>query len=234
MINVVWRFEFESLPRTAIDLLGGLLLRKSCLAQPRDAVPFVLGELTVLMHQCSLSLAENENRRYLSLPACFGKGCTSFVNRRGANKTRTDPAARSLEMEFMKFLLLTVLLSSSIAIADENTCMSKAQSHVEQDQCQAAQLDRLDNALNAIYPAALSALPNDDVDSRKNQEQLRKSQRAWLAYVQENCTLEGALEGGSGAWVSTFSVACKIEAFRKRIAYLTKIACQSRDTCTSR
>ncbi|WP_415755951.1 lysozyme inhibitor LprI family protein [Pseudomonas leptonychotis] len=110
--------------------------------------------------------------------------------------------------------------------------MSKAQSHVEQDQCQSEELTRLDKELNSIYPIALKSLPeHDEFDPRKQQEQLRKSQRAWLKYTQENCSLIGGLEGGESSWVSTFSSSCTIEEFKKRITYLRELACRSQLPC---
>jgi len=132
----------------------------------------------------------------------------------------------------MKRILLLLVLASSNAVADEKDCMSRAQAHAEQDQCQLEELNRLDKELNRIYPFALKSLPVlDESDPRKQQEQLRKSQRAWLVYVQENCALEGGLEGGSSAWVSTFSSSCHKEELRKRIEYLRKIACRTQNFC---
>lgn len=132
----------------------------------------------------------------------------------------------------MKRILFIFVLAASSTVADEKSCMSMAQSHAEQDQCQHEELKRLDKELNRIYPSALKSLPvHDESDSRKQQEQLRKSQRAWLVYVQENCALEGGLEGGSSAWVSTFSSSCQEEELRKRIEYLRKIACRTQDFC---
>jgi uncharacterized protein YecT (DUF1311 family) len=64
----------------------------------------------------------------------------------------------------------------------------------------------LDDELNRVYKLALTAMPaKDDQDIRKGREQLRKSQRAWLVYVREECDLEGGLQGGSNSWVSTLT-----------------------------
>ena|SRR5580698_5542880 len=71
-------------------------------------------------------------------------------------------------------------------------------------------LKDLDDKLNSVYKLALAALPEkDEQDIRKGREQLRKSQRAWLAYVRAQCDLEGGLQGGSNSWVSTFSGLCQ-------------------------
>lgn len=110
------------------------------------------------------------------------------------------------------------------AAADEG-CWSNATTHADQDRCQAAELERLDDALNAVYAKALAALPARNADEpRKTREQLRKSQRAWLVFIKENCALEGGQQGGSSAWVNTFSRACKAEAVGERITFLKNMA----------
>lgn len=70
--------------------------------------------------------------------------------------------------------------------------------------CQDKRIQRLDDELNRVYKRALAALPDkDESDIRKGKEQLQKSQRAWLTYYEEQCALEGGLEGGSNPWVTT-------------------------------
>jgi uncharacterized protein YecT (DUF1311 family) len=86
-------------------------------------------------------------------------------------------------------------------------------------------LKDLDDKLNSVYKLALAALPEkDEQDIRKGREQLRKSQRAWLAYVRAQCDLEGGLQGGSNSWVSTFAGLCQEKEFNSRIAFLQSVA----------
>jgi uncharacterized protein YecT (DUF1311 family) len=61
-------------------------------------------------------------------------------------------------------------------------------------------------------------------DTRKGREQLRKSQRAWLIYKNEQCALEGGLEGGSNSWVSTFAGDCEEKEYKSRIKLLQSVA----------
>lgn len=91
-------------------------------------------------------------------------------------------------------------------------------------QCLGRYLRWLDAELNRAYSGALSRLPMQDAtDDRRNREQLRKSQRAWLKYKAENCVVEGAQEGGSNLWVSHFAAVCEERETRARIHFLRKI-----------
>ena len=64
----------------------------------------------------------------------------------------------------------------------------------------------------------------DPQDSRRDQEQLRKSERAWLTYMHEDCALQGGMQGGSNAWVSTFAGLCEEKELKNRIDFLKSIA----------
>jgi uncharacterized protein YecT (DUF1311 family) len=102
-----------------------------------------------------------------------------------------------------------VTLLAGSAHAQEVTC-DDGGSHIQQDRCLAEPLTKLDDELNRVYKLALAALPEHDTfDSRKEREQLRKSRRAWLVFLQEDCALRGGMEGGSNAWVTTFAGLCK-------------------------
>jgi uncharacterized protein YecT (DUF1311 family) len=91
-------------------------------------------------------------------------------------------------------------------------------------QCLARYQQWLDRELNQAYAKALSKMPvSDPTDARKSREQLRKSQRAWLKYKTENCTLQGALEGGSNLWVTNFAAMCEERETKERIRFLGSI-----------
>ena len=94
-----------------------------------------------------------------------------------------------------------------------------------QVQCITTRIKTLDGELNRTYQAALSSMPEKSPqDLRKEREQLRKSQRAWLKYKDENCTLVGAIEGGSNLSVTHRAGLCEEKALRERIAFLKGIA----------
>ena len=92
-------------------------------------------------------------------------------------------------------------------------------------QCLGNYLRWLDGELNLVYRRALKKLPEKDMnDNRREREQLRKSQRAWLKYKTDNCTLVGALEGGSNLWVTHFAALCEERELKDRIKFLKDIA----------
>jgi uncharacterized protein YecT (DUF1311 family) len=110
------------------------------------------------------------------------------------------------------------------AFAQEVTCKEDG-SHIQEDACLGERLKTLDAELNRVYKLALASMPEQDPqDSRRDQEQLRKSERAWLAYMHEDCALQGGMEGGSNAWVSTFAGLCEEKALKSRIEFLKSIA----------
>lgn len=91
-------------------------------------------------------------------------------------------------------------------------------------QCLGRYLQWLDRELDQAYAKALSKMPvSDRIDVRKSREQLRKSQRTWLKYKSENCTLQGALEGGSNLWVTHFAAICEERETKERIRFLRGI-----------
>jgi uncharacterized protein YecT (DUF1311 family) len=96
--------------------------------------------------------------------------------------------------------------------------------HLAEVQCLARYLQWLDGELNRAYASALSKMPSSDpYDDRKSREQLRKSQRAWLKYKADHCTLEGAMEGGSNLWVTHFAAICEERETKQRIRFLRGI-----------
>lgn len=98
-------------------------------------------------------------------------------------------------------------------------------SHIAATACQGKRLKSLDAELNRVYMLALAAMPEkDDQDDRKGREQLRKSERAWLTFLHENCALEGGLQGGSNSWVSTFAGDCEEKEVASRIIFLKSVA----------
>lgn len=106
---------------------------------------------------------------------------------------------------------------------DDDDCDAES-GNFAQTQCLGKYLEWLDVELNRVYAGALAKMPESDpTDSRKSRGQLRKSQRAWLGYKSENCTLEGALEGGSNLWVTHFDAECEVRELRQRIHFLKGI-----------
>jgi uncharacterized protein YecT (DUF1311 family) len=114
-------------------------------------------------------------------------------------------------------------ISPTAAENGDDLCGGK--SHIEDVQCLATFLKKQDRELNQVYKRALAALPEkDNSDDRKARTQLVKSQRAWLKYRDENCTLIGGQEGGSNLWVTHFAALCEKNETAERIKFLKSIA----------
>jgi uncharacterized protein YecT (DUF1311 family) len=91
-------------------------------------------------------------------------------------------------------------------------------------ECAAQQAAHQDQALASAYQAALAKLPDADAqDNRRQQSQLVKSQQAWEKYIDANCALIGALEGGNNRWASEFAADCEAQAIAERIKFLNEI-----------
>jgi uncharacterized protein YecT (DUF1311 family) len=121
------------------------------------------------------------------------------------------------------FFLPAVAVLSLSANGEDLDC--DGGSHRDEMVCQGKRLKALDDELNRVYKLALAALPEkDESDERKGREQLRKSQRAWLVYVREECALEGGLQGGSNSWVTTFAGECQERELNSRIGFLQSVA----------
>jgi uncharacterized protein YecT (DUF1311 family) len=101
----------------------------------------------------------------------------------------------------------------------------RQKSHYDDEQCQSKRLQELDAGLNRVYKQALAVKPeNEETRLCKSREQLRRPQKTWLAYINEECALEGGMEGGSNDWVSTFASSCEEKDFKSRIELLKSIA----------
>jgi uncharacterized protein YecT (DUF1311 family) len=119
--------------------------------------------------------------------------------------------------------LLAMAVLSLSANGQELDCDGR--SHYDEMICQGKRLKASDDELNRVYKLALAATPEkDESDDRKGREQLRKSQRAWLVYVREQCALEGGLQGGSNSWVTTFAGECQERELKSRIGFLQSVA----------
>lgn len=126
-------------------------------------------------------------------------------------------------MKRFQTLAVVVLVAASFNASSQDVGCNE--SHITAAACQDKRLKALDAELNRVYMLALAAMPEkDDQDDRKGREQLRKSERAWLTFLHENCALEGGLQGGSNSWVSTFAGDCEEKELVSRIIFLKSVA----------
>ncbi|MYM41461.1 lysozyme inhibitor LprI family protein [Duganella qianjiadongensis] len=131
--------------------------------------------------------------------------------------------SRKLCISVLAFSILYPLTLKLAVAAGE--CDKSFPDHISEVQCINQLNKKLDEELNQAYQAALAKRPEKDAwDSRKEREQLRKSQRAWLKLKEENCTLIGGLQGGNNLWVSEFIAQCVQEETIARTKFLRRIA----------
>lgn len=89
--------------------------------------------------------------------------------------------------------------------------------------CVADQMRASSAELEKDYQEALTKLPDADENYRRTKAQLIKTQAAWKIFVDEQCKLVGALQGGSWLYVSLFDSQCLWDENRKRIEFIKKI-----------
>ncbi len=113
-------------------------------------------------------------------------------------------------------LVLVLIAGSASAqpakLSAYDACMSKAQSTVAMQDCQKAGLAAADARLNAVYRKILALLPADQ------QEKLRKSERAWIAFRDADCDVYIGKETGTMASIDVG--ACVIARTGERVVTL--------------
>ena len=96
---------------------------------------------------------------------------------------------------------------------------------VSENDCIDRRLRVLDIELTKAYQTALAYLPKQsDIDLRKERNQLRRSQLAWLKYKNENCDLVGGLDGDMAQTITFNALLCREHEVNERIRFLRKIA----------
>ncbi|MBC2732437.1 lysozyme inhibitor LprI family protein [Thiobacillus sp.] len=126
------------------------------------------------------------------------------------------------------FQLITIFLSIAFGVGSaiaSGDCSEGDQ--LSQVQCISRQIQQLDKNMNANYRRALDMLlEKNGSDTRKERGQLRRSQRAWLKFKDENCALVGGLKGESNLSASHFAALCEKQAIEERVNFLEQIARQ--------
>lgn len=91
----------------------------------------------------------------------------------------------------------------------------QATSALGQGECAWREYEAADQALNDTYHKLMAALPEKQIDSWPR-EAMKRSQTAWIKYRDARCDSEAALLGGSGTWVSAYSVSCQAQTTEER------------------
>ncbi|WP_191832344.1 lysozyme inhibitor LprI family protein [Pseudomonas fluorescens] len=124
----------------------------------------------------------------------------------------------------MKHPLLTIALMTTIvpfAVAQSDSpaysqCMQTAQSTLDMNNCNVAEIERQDARLNSEYKKAKAAL------EPTQQTQLLEAQRLWIKYRDANCKLYYSLTGGTIDQLN--GAGCVLDMTKARADELLKLA----------
>ncbi len=97
-----------------------------------------------------------------------------------------------------------------------DSCMNKAVSTRDMQECQKAALAAIDVRLNAAYRKAMAALPADQ------QEKLRTSERLWIGFREADCQTFYGKETGTMATIQ--GGACMMDRAEQRILNLAEFS----------
>lgn len=105
-----------------------------------------------------------------------------------------------------------------------------AQGPITEYQCRGRNIERKERRLERAFGAALEFIrsreqgPQYMSDSRRSPIYLEWSQVAWRQYVEQDCTVQAGLLGGSNAWVSRYWINCYEQELEHRIQFLENVA----------
>jgi len=120
----------------------------------------------------------------------------------------------------MKHSLLAIALMvtvSPFALAEDaySQCMQGAQTTLDMNNCNGAEIKQQDTRLNAAYKQAMAGL------EAPQQGKLRDAQRAWIKYRDANCALYFGLTGGTIDQLN--GAGCMLEMTKARADELSKL-----------
>ncbi|MBH3427211.1 lysozyme inhibitor LprI family protein [Pseudomonas alkylphenolica] len=123
----------------------------------------------------------------------------------------------------MKRTLLAACLMTAIApvvVAQSDSpaysqCMQTAETTLDMNNCNGAEIDRQDARLNGAYKKAMATL------EPTQQTQLRDAQRLWIKYRDANCKLYYSLTGGTIDQLN--GAGCVLELTKARADELGKL-----------
>lgn len=99
-----------------------------------------------------------------------------------------------MKYPLLAFTLLAVVAPFAVAQNDSpaySQCMETAQSTLDMNNCNGAEIERQDARLNSVYKRAKAAL------EPAQQTQLLEAQRLWIKYRDANCKVYFNLTGGT-------------------------------------
>jgi uncharacterized protein YecT (DUF1311 family) len=124
------------------------------------------------------------------------------------------------------FVLVLALQASLQAQAREHQC-DDPQNQADMNACASIDFQVADAELNRLWPAQIAAAREADreldreFDQRPTEEAvLRDAQRAWIAFRDAHCTVEGYREARGGSMESMIFDGCRASLTRARIRQL--------------
>ena len=118
----------------------------------------------------------------------------------------------------MKWMTLMFLVFAAPAWADDAANCKEPKNQSEMTLCAADDFGKADKMLNQIWPKIKGQAEANDKESGKSEytDALLASQRAWLAFLEAECTLQGfEMHGGSGEPMLYYG--CKARLTKQRI-----------------
>lgn len=120
-------------------------------------------------------------------------------------------------------MAMTVLGASTPLAAEERIDCADPSSTVEMNHCAGLELETADKALNAVYQAALKAIPGmamgDDMpnfNAKAWEKALRESQRAWVAYRDAECDGHTPMFWTGGSGTASAVLGCRSRMTKER------------------
>jgi len=139
------------------------------------------------------------------------------------NSAQSQSIFQHEQVTIYLIVILLSLIFCTNAFSSENPCSNA----IDVGNCMANQLSKDEAQLDVVYQERLKELPEvNQWDTRKTQDQLRRSQNAWRIYRDENCSYLGGTQGGSSKWVSVFVIECKVNETKNRIKFLKNLPTQ--------
>jgi uncharacterized protein YecT (DUF1311 family) len=117
------------------------------------------------------------------------------------------------------FLLVSILLACApVALHAQGSgwCRDAARTQTDLNRCAAAELQRADSVLNAVYGQVIAAMDSAEVGT------LRAAQRAWIGLRDAECEMETASSRG-GSIHPMLHAMCLSRQTRARTAYLRRL-----------
>jgi len=125
-----------------------------------------------------------------------------------------------MRSHFLLLAAVMLLAPAAFAQAQDSVDCANANSTIEMNYCAEQDYDAADDALNEAYQNALAIIKDSDnpppYDSKSWEEELRKAQRAWIAFRDAECKGLVPMEwsGGTGTTLAVLNCLTRLTRYR--------------------